>query len=228
MRGLSARRAPFLIPARLNLVEAVHIVLEHLSAPSSADAFNPYVGDDEWCAARRLNLSIYLRGMAARRPRCMLVGEAPGYRGCRVTGVPFTSEAILLAENCPFRLFGAAAGFRGGEGHWRRESSATAVWNALYSLNILPLLWNAFPYHPHQPDKPASNRAPTVAELAAGREVVALLIELFEIEHVVAVGNKAAASLERWGIAAQKVRHPAHGGQTIFRQELAALLTECA
>lgn len=207
-------------------MEPGHIVLERLSAPSSAVVFNPYIGEDEWCAARRENLSLYLRRMGERRPRTMLVGEAPGYRGCRVTGVPFTSEAILLAEDCPFGLFGEAAGFRGGDGRWRREASATTVWNALYSLNVLPLLWNAFPYHPHQPGRLASNRPPAAAELAAGREAVALLMELFAIEHVVAVGNKAAAALARWGIVAPKVRHPAHGGQVIFRRELAAILAE--
>ncbi len=202
------------------------MILDRLDAASSATVFNPYAGVDELSAMRRHNLSLYLRRMAERQPRLLLLGEAPGYRGCRVTGVPFTSESILLDEACPLGLFGAAAGFRGGGGRLQREASATAVWSALADLNRLPLLWNAFPYHPHRPDEPDSNRPPTAAELATGREFVVLLLDLFAIERVIAVGNKAAVALEQWGIDAAKVRHPSHGGQTIFRRELTVLLAE--
>lgn len=186
--------------------------------------FNPYSGAGKLSATCRHNLALYLQRMAERRPRLLLLGEAPGYRGCRVTGVPFTSESLLLAEECPFGLFGAAAGFRGGGGRWRQEATATAVWHTLAGLNVLPLLWNAFPYHPHLPEQPDTNRPPTTAELALGREVVILLLDLFAIEQVIAVGNKAAAALGQWGIAAPKVRHPSHGGQVVFRRELGALL----
>jgi hypothetical protein len=202
------------------------MILDRLDAASSATVFNPYAGVDELSAMRRHNLSLYLRRMAERQPRLLLLGEAPGYRGCRVTGVPFTSESILLDEACPLGLFGAAAGFRGGGGRLQREASATAVWSALADLNRLPLLWNAFPYHPHRPDEPDSNRPPTAAELATGREFVVLLLDLFAIERVIAVGNKAAVALEQWGIDAAKVRHPSHGGRTIFRRELTVLLAE--
>src|SRR5690554_6491486 len=52
--------------------------------------------------ARHANLRLYLRQMMTRRPSFLLVGEAPGYRGCRVTGVPFTNKHLLLGEwsNC--------------------------------------------------------------------------------------------------------------------------------
>ena len=115
----------------------------------TATAFNPYAGHSRGSLVRRRNLSLYFHRMLERRPRLLLLGEAPGYRGCRVTGVPFTSEAILLADDSPFGLFGAAAGFAVGESQmWRHEASATAVWQTLVELDVLPLLWNAFPYHP--------------------------------------------------------------------------------
>ena len=85
------------------------MIIDRLDAASSATVFNPYAGVDELSAMRRHNLSLYLRRMAERQPRLLLLGEAPGYRGCRVTGVPFTSESILLDEACSLGLFGAEA-----------------------------------------------------------------------------------------------------------------------
>ena len=174
--------------------------------------------------ARRRNLTRYLEQMRERRPTWLLVGEAPGYRGCRVTGVPFTSESILLAGASPFDLFGESAGFLPAEdGGRRREASASIMWGTLVELDALPLLWNAFPFHPHQPGRPDSNRPPRASELETGRPTALALIEMYAIERVIAVGNKASAALARWGIPADKVRHPVHGGRAAFRRQLADL-----
>lgn len=182
---------------------------------------NPYAGASG--ETQRANLQLYLHRMAARQPRILLVGEAPGYRGCRVTGVPFTSEAILLAEPAPFDLFGAAAGFRPAKAEaWRQhEATATILWRTLQEIDVLPLLWNAFPFHPHRPGIVDSNRPPSRAELAAGRESLAFLMERYPIVQVIAVGNKAFDTLSEYGINAVKVRHPAHGGKAAFARELA-------
>lgn len=198
--------------------------LATMAAPPAT--FNPYSGDSEGAAARRANLTLYLTRMAERRPRMLLVGEAPGYRGCRVTGVPFTSEAILLDEPSPFGLFGATAGFRAAAGTNvpRREATASTLWAVLVGLGCLPLLWNAFPFHPHRPDDAASNRAPTTRETAVGHAAVSRLLALYEIEQVVAVGNKAAAALARWRIDAAQARHPSHGGKAGFTRDLASAM----
>lgn len=201
-------------------------LVERLAAiPPMAAVCNPYASDDAAGAIRRANLTRYLERMADRRPSRLLVGEAPGYRGCRVTGVPFTSEAILLADPSPFGLFGESAGFApAGDGAWRREATASILWGTLVELGELPLLWNAFPFHPHQPGRTDSNRPPRVSELEAGRSAVIALLEMFAVERVIAVGNKARDSLGRWGIPSARVRHPGHGGRAAFRRELAALL----
>ena len=201
-------------------------LVERLAAmPPTAAVCNPYAGDDAASAIRRSNLTRYLHRMAERLPQWLLVGEAPGYRGCRVTGVPFTSESILLDDQSPFDLFGAKDGFTAAaDSVWRREATASVMWDTLVELEFLPLLWNAFPFHPHQPDRPDSNRPPLAGELAAGQSTVVALLDLFAIERVVAVGNRAAFALERWGIPAGKVRHPGHGGRPAFRRELMALL----
>lgn len=197
-----------------------------LSVPGSHSAFNPYAGDSPAALARCHNLNLYLKHMAERRPQLLLVGEAPGYRGGRVTGVPFTSAAILLSEPAPFGLFGRSAGYLPPveNSSPTREATATMLWDTLLALGELPLLWNAYPIHPHMPHQPASNRAPTTAELQAGVEILADLLRLYPIEQVIAVGNKAAAALTAGGISAAKVRHPSHGGRAAFAAELAATL----
>lgn len=42
------------------------------------------------------------------------------------------------------------------------------------------------------------------------------MIEMFNIEKVVAVGNKAEESLKKLGISCHKVRHLAQGGKNEF------------
>jgi len=205
-------------------VDAIPAFVARLAdMPAPPHARNPYAGDGP-AAVRRDNLTLYLTRLAARRPWALLVGEAPGYRGCGATGVPFTSAVILLAEPCPFGLFGAAAGFRLAEdGRPAREATATILWDTLRARDHLPLLWNVCPFHPHRPGRPFSNRAPAAAEIAAGEWAVRELLALFAVEQVIAVGRVAGTALGRWGIAATTVRHPSHGGKAAFGQQLATV-----
>lgn len=175
--------------------------------------------------ARRANLRLYLRQMAAQRPSFLLIGEAPGYRGCRVTGVPFTNKHLLLGEwsNCFLRKDGFRIIEEGIELS-PREATAAIMWQTLQNLGFFPLLWNAFPFHPHRPEEPLSNRRPTRRELDIGGAYLQALIKIFEPERVVAVGNCAAESLARLGIAHTKVRHPSHGGKRVFIRQLTSLL----
>jgi uracil-DNA glycosylase len=178
-------------------------------------------------AQRRRNLETYLQEMRERRPTVLLLGEAPGFRGMRITGIPFTNRSILTGPANHFGLFGPGKGYvlpAQSEGI-ASEPTATVMWEVLAELDFLPLLWSAYPFHTHVPGRPLSNRTPTLAETAVGVPFWQDLLELFEIPTVVAVGNVAHRSLARNGISVPKIRHPAHGGRAGFKAGLQELLT---
>jgi hypothetical protein len=139
---------------------------------------------------RRGRLAAYLDAKA--KTRVLLVGEAPGYRGARISGIPFTSERQLTGE-------GPA------------EATATIVRRTLAELDLEEetLCWNVVPTHP---GTASSNRTPTRAEIAGG---VAFASELARDRRVLAVGRLAEAVLD-----APYVRHPSHGGAADFRAGL--------
>jgi uracil-DNA glycosylase len=192
-----------------------------------ADVYNEYAEGDEYNALRRANLERYLLDIAARKPRIMLVMEAPGYRGCRLTGVPVTSRKILQEGIPSLKLFGEGyhiskdTGFEDILG----EQSATIVWQTLVSLNTVPLIWNSFPFHPRQPDKPRSNRAPRSSEKTLGQRYLQRIYEAYQPETCIAVGNVAEESLKALNIPYSKVRHPAQGGKNDFVAGLSAILS---
>ena len=141
----------------------------------------------------RKRLAEYLERRAAAD--VLLVGEAPGYRGTRVSGVPFTSE---------WQLTGAGPA----------EATATIVHRVLTEVGLEErvLLWNTVPTHP---GTETSNRPPTRCEVAAGMSFVAYLTSG---RTVVAVGRIAERALGGPG-----PRHPSHGGVRQFRAGLIEL-----
>jgi len=182
-------------------------------AEVSDRACNQYAGS----AIRRANLRRYLEAMDAIRPDTLLVGEAPSYRGGRLTGIPFVSETILLSGVVP------GSGYRKatpGDG-LSTEASATMVWATIRDIDPLPMLWNAFPFHPFDRGNPRSNRMPTSGELLLGRDFLRALMKLFDFRHIIAVGNHASNSLTHLGIAHEKVRHPSQGGKRKFTEGMA-------
>ena len=207
----------------------IDTLIEALAAAQlkTADAFNQYAPGDGNNAIRRSNLRLYLQALSQRQPAALLLMEAPGYRGCRLTGIPVTSRKIMLEGIPALNCFGA--GFRdvkdSGFENVAGEQSATIVWSALADLNAMPLIWNTFPFHPHKPGQPLSNRKPRQPEIELGVSFLQPVLELWRFEMVVAVGNVAYDTLVAQGIGCAKVRHPAHGGKHAFVAGLKTLLS---
>jgi uracil-DNA glycosylase len=180
------------------------------------------IGDDvRGNDIRRGNLRRYLEELDAVGPRLLLVGEAVSHRGGRLTGIPFVSETVMLCGvelANGTRALGADHGYRkaGLSTRMSTEASATMVWGTIRSIDPLPLLWNAFPFHPFLAGNPLSNRMPTPVELETGARFLARLIRLFDIERIAAIGNQASFSLTRLGVPHKKVRHPSQGGKNKF------------
>jgi uracil-DNA glycosylase len=173
---------------------------------------NLYRGKKEIAHIRKANLLLYLEQMKIVNPSVLLLGEAPGYKGCGNTGIAFTSERILKE----YDFFTAKAYQTASKNDFESEISATIVWDEITKQIQLPLLWNIFPFHPHKENQLKSNRTPNLEELKFGKRVLKKLLELFEIENIIAVGRKPAQSLQELNINHQYVRHPAHGGKHKF------------
>jgi hypothetical protein len=202
----------------LALTQLVH----HLAAlPGSDRTFNPYAPDEAGSEIRRGNLTRFLDTLYQRGAKTLFVLEAPGYRGCARTGIPITSERIMLARADRWGLFDDGYCPTSDHPQGRAEPSATIFWEAVGDhLDAPPLLWNAYPLHPHQPGNRDSNRTPTAAELALGEMPLARVVETFKPGRIFAVGRKAERSLRALGIEHRALRHPSQGGKAAFIEGL--------
>ena len=193
----------------------------------ATNQFSSVSGELQANAIRRRNLRLYLEEMDAIRPRMLLIGEAVSYRGGRLTGIAFVSETVMLGgvEIRGGRILGADRGYRKATTGPKlsTEASATMVWGTIKEIEPLPMLWNAFPFHPFHPGEPDTNRAPSAAELLIGERFITRLIELFAFRQIVAIGNHASLSLQRIHIEHTKLRHPSMGGKNLFVEGMARL-----
>src|SRR5438552_12559002 len=149
--------------------QSVEEFIRMLKKSPSGAVFNPWWEVDNENdigrnapAIRRNQLRAYLQERL-RTATLAVIGEAVGYRGGHFSGIPMTSERLLLGrskkvclnsndffsdlnprrtskpEKCP-------DGFS--------EPTATIVWGTLLHLGLKPdqfVLWNAFPWHSFDP-----------------------------------------------------------------------------
>jgi uracil-DNA glycosylase len=167
-------------------------LIERLASATIGATFNFY-RDGPGAETRRERLLGYLR--SRHNAPLLLAGEAPGYRGARISGIPFTSERLLT-------------------GSGPAEATATIVHRVLVELGIEDevLLWNVVPTHP---GTETSNRRPTRAEVETG---LPFLCELARGRRAIGVGRLAHAVL-----GDPYVRHPSHGGAGAFHAAMQKL-----
>jgi len=222
---------------------SINDFLRLLKKSPSGAVFNPWWQVDKENdigrnapAIRRNQLRAYLR-KRLRTAQLAVIGEAIGYRGGHFSGIPMTSERLLLGRSEKVRLksndfFSDISPRRTSKlencPDGFSEPTATIVWGTLLQLGLKPdqfVLWNAFPWHSFDPRHGRlSNRMPNNSERAAGLPVLKGFLELFPCDRVVALGRIAAAQLEELDVNAHCVRHPASGGARLFRQQIADLV----
>jgi hypothetical protein len=222
---------------------SINDFLRLLKKSPSGAVFNPWWQVDKENdigrnapAIRRHQLRAYLQKRVAKA-NVAVIGEAVGYRGGHFSGIPMTSERLLLGRSKTVRLksndFFSDINPRrtsklenGPDGF--SEPTATIVWGTLLQLGLKPdqfVLWNAFPWHSFDPRRGMlSNRMPNKPEQAASLPVLKAFLELFQCGQVVALGKIAAAQLEKLSVHAHCVRHPASGGAKLFCQQITGII----
>jgi hypothetical protein len=185
--------------------------------------FNPY---SDCCAihdhanaaqTRKKNLETFLEAALRSKVETIWIARDLGYRGGRRTGVPLTDEVHL---NIVGQFFGGVTLKRATHGPVVAERTAAVVWRVLSRINQPVLLWNVFPFHPHQPNDNLSNRCHSATERALTIPLLQILIEMFRPKRLVAIGRDAQLALKDIGIPVSAVRHPSYGGQNEFVAKL--------
>jgi len=212
---------------------------EALENSPKGSVFNPWFESDpsndigqEAPIIRKKQLEQYLKERITTKTT-LLLAEAIGYQGGHFSGIPMTSERILLGKLehksiTPDLVFTGITPKRTSKTSLKPEGftepTATVVWGYLVDSGLNTrdfILWNAFPWHPYKKEKGMlSNRTPKEVEVTLGLNVLHLLLSITNTTQIIAVGEKSKVLLEAAGIDAMAVRHPANGGVPKFRSQL--------
>lgn len=220
--------------------------IEKLQNYHGENVFNPWNEFDASCdigekapVIRSENLRRYLE--LRPNPKYLFIAEALGYQGGHFSGIAITSERILLGEHPdvdPKTVLGDWQYERTSDVNSSmlnrtqklkgfNEPTDTVVWNAIANHGLKTfecVLWNIFPFHPHQEGKLLTNRTPNTSELDIGVEYAKDLLEMHPGMKIIAIGANAAKTLKRYGFACEEVRHPSMGGANKFREQVNEIL----
>lgn len=192
--------------------------IEELADVRMPNVFNPYretCPDADLSQApniRRSNLVSYFDA-AERIVSSVWFGRDLGYRGGRRTGLPLTDERHLTTFGLQF---GGIEVTKATVGPSVSERTAGLVWNVIVRMETPPFLWNVFPFHPHEPGDPMSNRTHRAAESRECDHFIVKILDWLQPSTVVAIGQDAFRVLSRLGYEASYIRHPSYGGHVDF------------
>lgn len=190
-----------------------------LSKSRLKSVFNPYIDccpvhdREDAAVVRRRNLVRCLEAALATKVDTIWIARDLGYRGGRRTGIPLTDEIHLSKAES---LMGGISLDRATTGPVVAERTAAVVWEMLSRINQPVVLWNIFPFHPHEENDSFSNRCHTRSERDATWPILMALIAMIAPRRIVAIGRDAATALAGSSIPVHLVRHPSYGGQSEF------------
>lgn len=172
---------------------------------------NPYLNSD---VANNLKLYLETMSKCTSKP-ILLVGEAPGFKGCKITGIPFTSGTVFERFDHPILkeikddIVVSKV---------EAEKTATIVWEYLTQKSTIPLFWNSFPFHPHHEYNENSNRAPTNEEINIGMSYLQRLESIFQPVVIAGIGRKGELCAKKAfpDKEVMYIRHPSNGGKSDF------------
>jgi hypothetical protein len=200
--------------------------VERLATFRSEFVFNPY---SERCSLydaqnapeiRKQNLIGFLEAVVARNVETIWFGRDFGYRGGRRTGLALTDEVHLEDFSRSFNLPNIK---RATIGPVFKERTASEVWKLIRRISEPPLLWNAFPFHPFEPNSPMTNRCHSGSEFQATENLLSALLDWIRPKQILALGRDAEAAVKRFGYKCIHVRHPSYGGQTEFASAISSI-----
>lgn len=191
------------------------------------NVFNPYV---DRCSVHDVNdapqrraqaLLELLEAAVETEIDALWIGRDLGYRGGRRTGLALTDDVHLAVHAMRWKI----SIERATTGSAVAERTAAVIWSMLALVPAPVFLWNVFPFHPHEPGDPFSNRSHRSSERAVGEALLAELISMLRPRRLVAIGNDATKSaLKIAGIGpVVQVRHPSYGGQRDFIQQVSCV-----
>ena len=188
--------------------------------PSDEYRHNFYCPSEEDPGEARMkskNLLLYLKKMRELDPKILLVGEAPGYKGCKLTGIPFTSEYQILHKDF-FKEEFEVLNIDNPE----CENSAKIIWDEIGKTRQIPLMWNIYPFHPSTID--GRNGKPNANDVDMGKDILEKLLTMFNISYMYCIGRKSEGALKNHELFQSYVRHPSHGGSKACKKSLEYIL----
>lgn len=188
-----------------------NFVVELTKQKNTSMVSNPYLQQDI-----ADNLRLYFKEMLKLKGRrILLVGEALGYKGGNITGIPFSSGKTFARFDHPL-LNKIAKQLKLSK--LESENTATIVWEYLSKKSETPLFWNSFPFHPHPKGNKNKNRAPTAKEVEAGIVYLKKLHSIYKPKLVAGIGGKGVECAQK-AFPEQDIiyiRHPSYGGKSDF------------
>ncbi len=191
-----------------------------IKSQSGKGLFNQYSGrcelhdGEEAPLIRENNLREYLN--AVKSCDSIIIGEAPGYIGCRRTGIPFTDNSHLSVVSTTYGLDKLNTATKSGKD---KENSALYMWREMSRLDNPPFVWNLIPLHPYK-DSQMTNRTPVKRDFENTSEVILYLLKHGNFTKLYSIGRIAEKYLAKMGYSSTYIRHPSHGGSVIFKNQI--------